>query len=489
MSQMDRGPAARRKAAFIARSAAYAALVVAAVAVPLALWPSASPLIDSTYGRAHLPFELFGLTASIAILAIAWLELARLRQRSFKHALPVVVATLVAFAFLTVVVEQFRRSWDYGCYERAARALLAGRDPYSDTAYIYPPLLAQLLAAAHRVVIGARGLVGAPSGVDASGWYGVFYLFQCAQFLAVNLVFLLLYRFARRLEIEKSAALALAAALMLCDHPLLRTLRHNQVNLYLVAIVLLATLWIGSRPLLSGVVVAVGAHLKLYPLLLALPMLLVRSWKALLGIAAGAAAVFLLQTRLGTDLRVWQQFWAVAGSFPRSHAFRDNSMQSVVVNLARFSLPPLGVSEAWTARVASWIVTAASLAVLAWFAARFLRREAAFHRLASEPGEALAGRDLSFFRLSGHVADCTALMLLVSPMVWEHHYVLVLPLAVWAVATRGPSRPWAIGLALVLMLAVPTFDVFLFSEHRIAGLLTLVALTPPHVLLPARFGR
>jgi hypothetical protein len=60
---------------------------------------------------------------------------------------------------------------------------------------------------------------------------------------------------------------------------------------------------------------------------------------------------------------------------------------------------------------------------------------------------------------------------------------------VWAVATRGPSRPWAIGLALVLMLAVPTFDVFLFSEHRIAGLLTLVALTPPHVLLPARFGR
>jgi hypothetical protein len=486
MSQIHTGRATRRRATRVARAAAYAVLVTVAVAVPLALWPSASPLIDSTYGREHLPFELFGLTASIAILTIAWLEIARLPERSFERALPVVVPTLVAFAFLTLVVEQFRRSWDYGCYERAAQALLAGRDPYADTAYIYPPLVAQLLAAAHRLVLGARGLLGAPSGVDTSGWYSVFYLFQCAQLLAVNLVFLLLYRFARRLEIGKTAALALVAALLLCDHPVLRTLRHNQVNLYLVAIVLVFTLWLGSRPFLSGLVVALGAYLKLYPLLLALVMLLVRSRRALLGLAVGAFAIALLPSGMGTDFRVWQQFWAVAGSFPRSHAFRDNSVQSVVFNLARFSLTPLGVSEAWVARVASWTVTATSLAVLAWFATRFLRREAAFRRLASEPAASLAGRDLSFFRVSGHVADCLALMLLVSPMVWEHHYVLALPLAVWAVATRGPSQPRAIGVALILMLAVPTFDVFPLSFHRIAGLLALVALTPPRELLPAR---
>jgi hypothetical protein len=89
-----------------------------------------------------------------------------------------------------------------------------------------------------------------------------------------------------------------------------------------------------------------------------------------------------------------------------------------------------------------------------------------------------------FYRFSGHVVDSVALMLLLSPMVWEHHYVLALPLAVWAVATQGSSRPWPIGLALVLMFAVPTFDVFPLSYHRIAGLLMLVALSSPRQVLP-----
>lgn len=484
MTGPSSGSATDTTAGDVARVGLYALIVMTAVALPLVLSSLDSPLIGDTYGRGYLPFELLGLTASVAILLIAFFQLRRLRWQSAHDVLPVVVPMLVSFVFLGLVVEYSRRSWDYRCYENAAKAIVAGSDPYEGTAYIYPPLLAQLLAGAHRLAVWSQALVGATAGGEDTAWYVVFYLFQCLQLLVVTLVFPLLYRFARRLEIGRPQALALVAALILCNHPLQRTLRHNQINLYLVGLILLATLAMSSRPFLGGLLVALGAHLKVYPALVALPMLAVRGWTALLGVVFGTAGIALLQTGLGTDLHLWERFWALAGSFPRSWTFRDNSLQSIVFNSARYGLQPAGIPEIQIRAIASVAVVAASLAVLGWFGARFLQRESAFRGLVSESGESLHGRDVPFFRFSGHVVDSVALMLLLSPMVWEHHYVLALPLAVWAAATQGLSRPWPIGVALLLMFAVPTFDVFPLSYHRIAGLLMLVTLTPPRQVLP-----
>jgi len=480
MSEPSPGSATGTTAAHVGRALLYAAIVTAAAAVPLVLWPFDSALIGDTYGRAYRPFELLGLTGSVAILLIAGLELRTRRRRTLADVLPVVLPVLVAFVFLGLVVEYSRKSWDYRCYEGAAKALVAGSDPYEGTAYLYPPLLAQLLAGAYQLTAWIQAAVGrAGAGAPDSTWFVVFYLYQCLQLLAVSLVFLLLHRFARRLGVERSQALVLVAALVLCNHPLLRTLRHNQINLYLVGLILLAILVMGSRPFLSGLLVALGAHLKLYPALVALPMLIVRGWTALLGVAAGVAGIVLLQTGLGTDWTLWERFGALAGSFPRSLTFRDNSLGNVVSSATRFGLQPAGTTEGRIQTIASAAALAATLAVLAWFAVRFLQRESAWRGLTKASGGSVPERDAAFRRFSGHVVDSVALMLLLSPMVWEHHYVLALPLAVWAVATGGPSRPWPIGVALLLMFAVPTFDVFLLSYHRIAGLLMLVVLTPP----------
>jgi hypothetical protein len=83
------------------------------------------------------------------------------------------------------------------------------------------------------------------------------------------------------------------------------------------------------------------------------------------------------------------------------------------------------------------------------------------------------------------------IMMLLSPLVWEHHYVLTLPLGIWAlarVAVPGTSQPRRIRavLAAALVYAPPTFDVFPFSYHRLAGLLWLVwlATRPPEVERP-----
>ena len=78
--------------------------------------------------------------------------------------------------------------------------------------------------------------------------------------------------------------------------------------------------------------------------------------------------------------------------------------------------------------------------------------------------------------------DAVALTLLISPLVWENHYVLAVPLALWAVATRWRDRPWQIGIGVFLMFALPTFDVFPLSYHRIVGLLMLLQLTSPKAL-------
>jgi hypothetical protein len=79
--------------------------------------------------------------------------------------------------------------------------------------------------------------------------------------------------------------------------------------------------------------------------------------------------------------------------------------------------------------------------------------------------------------------DALALGLMTSPVVWEHHYVLAIPLVIWAFATQGMARPWQVGIGAFLIFAIPTFDVFPLSYHRILGLLFLVHITWPAALI------
>ncbi|NJN79927.1 MAG: hypothetical protein HC797_05325 [Anaerolineales bacterium] len=39
--------------------------------------------------------------------------------------------------------------------------------------------------------------------------------------------------------------------------------------------------------------------------------------------------------------------------------------------------------------------------------------------------------DLESFKITGHLLDFSVISLLIAPSAWEHHYVLVIPLAIW----------------------------------------------------------
>ena len=71
-------------------------------------------------------------------------------------------------------------------------------------------------------------------------------------------------------------------------------------------------------------------------------------------------------------------------------------------------------------------------------------------------------------------AEGLALMLVLSPVSWEHHYVWALPLAVVANARTVWTRPSMTVIGVVLIFGVPTFDLFPLSYHRLVGLLLLL---------------
>jgi len=86
-------------------------------------------------------------------------------------------------------------------------------------------------------------------------------------------------------------------------------------------------------------------------------------------------------------------------------------------------------------------------------------------------------------KMVGHTMDALALALIASPVVWEHHYLLAMPIVIWGAARARTDRQWwCIGISSFLMFVLPTFDIYPFSYHRLAGLLLLMATLSPQAL-------
>jgi hypothetical protein len=452
------------RAALLAGAAA-----LAAVAAPLLIAWLDPAWLQSSYGRSYARFELLGATGAIALLLVAAGALRGRSGRPWTELLPVVLPLLVGLHFLAITSEFSRKPFDYDCYEYAGRALLAGADPYRHgLLYLYPPLTAQLFAGAYLAVAQAGTLLGLSPAPEAV-WDTVFYLYQCAQLGLILLAYRLGVAFAQGVGLGAASANVLVAALLVFDHALLRTLRHGQLNLWILDLALIGILLARRAPLASGACLALAGHLKLYPLILLAPLALTRRWRAAAWTLAGLVAIAFLQSDFGRDWAPWEQYLGFLSSGVRGEiAFRNNSLHSLFFNYFRFAGgDPRGADRA----AVDVAVALGSLALLGWFVARLRRRD----RACAVPG---AGDALARAAYLGHAADALAFALLLSPSVWEHHYVLALPLALWATAVRGRERPFAVGIGIFLVLVMPSLDLFPLGHHRIAGLLLLLLLAP-----------
>lgn len=455
------------------RHAAYALAVLVAIAIPPYLSVLQLPNIAVTHTELQQPFVLFGLTGSIALLCLAALEIRRQSRPSLRSVAPTLVLLLIGFHYLMYLAAHSNRSGDYICYEKAGAALLADQDPYSYAeGYIYPPLPAQAFA----VALNAAQAVSPFSSAEA-GPLLIFYVYQCVQLLLLLTAYALMVELVRRLQVPRLPASLLVGALFLCSTPLLRTVMYNQVNLWILDIMLSAGLYASSHPLVSGAAAALGAHAKLYPAILIFPWTVMRRFMVIAGFVGGGALILALQAILPGGLGLWASFLRFFRAFPSHQLPRDNSLHNVAASIERVALL-LGIPQSTAAVLTTVALAAMTLGVVGWYLARSLERERSWRTAATVEGRVPA---LDARRTIGHLCDAMGFMLLLSPVAWEHHFILAMPLAALAVVDHGDRRPWLVGGALLLVFAIPTYDVWPLSYNRLAGLLILLTVCTPKV--------
>ena len=429
----------------------------------LALDLPVAPLIMTSSQRL---FGLFSLCMWLVMFIAAFREIKSRPGISFEQAVPVLLPLLVSSFLLVLIVEYADVSWDYEQYENAYRDLIQGINPYASEQYLYPPLFAQVMAFIHAV--GTKF----PGAEVISPWVFVFYIYQCVQFLLGNLAYRFSVRFASRIGFSDLYAGLLVTALFLFNFPLVRTLHLNQVNLLILDTTLIALLMLGRFPFLGGTAVTLGGLVKLYPFILGAPLLFMKKWRALVGILTSGAVIVLLSTRFGQDWTLWRQFVEFMLSFPAEREssvwMRNTSILSLMRNVSRFTgLPEAAVTP---------LYIAGALTVLAWIFLRLYERERTYPTLPPGP-------DREAYRNFGNLIDFVSLSLLITPSAWDHHFVLALPLALWAISLRRKDRPGWVGIAVAFIFLLPPFDVFPFSYLRMFGVLTLMILASPGIQL------
>jgi alpha-1,2-mannosyltransferase len=289
---------------------------------------------------------------------------------------------------------------DLDVYVRGAQAIVTGAPLYEPQAgvlpFTYSPFAAVFFTPLHflssagaRWVFTLGSLVSYLVAVGVCGW---------------------------RLRLPRRH-LALVALAGMALEPLVRTMLLGQVNLYLMAAVVLDCLVIRSSH--RGWLVGLAAGIKVVPGVFVLYFVLQREWRSVLRAAGG----FMVTVAIGAvvapqdSLRYW-----TGGLFGISHwgpvAVVDGKNQSLIGQLARISHNPSPLM------VTELVFSVSGLAL----------------------GIAAARRQ---FRTGDGVAALTAVAiggLLASPLSWTHHWVWGVPAIMVLVSRRQWVTAWLLGL-------------------------------------------
>jgi alpha-1,2-mannosyltransferase len=203
--------------------------------------------------------------------------------------------------------------------------------------------------------------------------------------------------------------------------PLLDELHYAQANLVVLALLLAAfAAEDRGREYLAGALLALAAGLKLAPLLLALDLVVRRRWRALAGLALGAAALALAPALT----------YGLAGALALDRAWWD-SLRTAAIGIVTHGGNQSLLAAARRAGLPGELGTLAG-ALLA--------------------GVALAVRDRERRR-----ALLLLCCVLAAPLGWVWNYVMAIP-ALLVVARGGPRRAWGVA-AFGLASLVPLYDV------------------------------
>lgn len=396
-------------------------------------------------GSEPWPIEAWAGSLALSYLLVAGLLALRRRNR-LMTLLPLACVLLVGLFWLAFVRQTSQPRWDFGCFYRAGLAVRHGVNIYDVAAmhgyrYLYSPLLATLFSAAEWLP-------------DASRHFLAFGLWSIGNYWSLLLLLVLLAAALRQYRVSSPYLWPALAAALLCNVPLQRTLIYSQPNLHVTNLILAFLLLYRRRPALAGGMLAGAALLKTSPLLLLLPVLIERRGRPVAGFLVGAGLLVGASVAL-VGPRPWLQF-THSLAITHSHGlYRDNSLQSLLINLGGLlHLPP----QSFTLTLVSVAATAAATALLLALAFRPATRKLFVG--GAEPR-----------LLEGVLPFALAAMTIASPRVWEHHWVfMLLPFCLLIARARGTQFFVPALLSYGLVFLVPTFDVFPLSYHHLAGL-------------------
>ncbi len=311
------------------------------------------------------------------------------------------IATVVIVAIAVGIRVMATRSWplwDLDVYIAGARAVTDHRDLYAVSAhgllFTYPPFAA---------------ITFVPLAVleGAAGW-----LLTLLSIVALVLVVAVI---ARELRLSRSAtALLLVAAVVL--EPVTRTLVLGQINLVLMAVVVVDLFVMPRRA--RGLLIGIAAGVKLTPAVFVIYFLVKRDYRAAAQSLAGFVVTVLLGWVVAPDASV--TYWS--GRALALTSFGDFQVQSANQSLRAGLIRVLGLPDP---PVLLWALLAvAALVVGAWVCRM---------RVA-------AGDDV------GAVLALAAAGLLASPISWTHHWVWVVIGIMYAAGHRRYVVAWLLGL-------------------------------------------
>ena len=348
----------------------------------------------------------------------------------------------IALLYMNVLRERFRYG-DISYYTDAARSLYLNQ-PLPDT-YLYPPLLANLLE--FLVPYGDETILVAAWLMNVASLFLFYYLLHLTL---------------ERYNFSKRFAALVTTAFMLVNMPLLRSLFYVQVNFHLINLVLLSLLWFTSRTYLSALAMAAAIHLKSSPVVLVPAFLLNRRWKwtSLLAVNLVLLASLTILTH-GPDpfLDFIRNFSSL--NAPRILSFHDSSFDSVLGTTLSFF--KVNYSVVQIVVMLAKLLTAIAVLILM---IRSIRHKPFLGAQADQS-------DLLF----NAIPSLFILMVIASPLVWEHHGIMLsLPFLIILKRLQYPSEWIWFGTAYFLQFFLPTFDFYPWSYARFAAPLILLGL-------------
>jgi len=213
---------------------------------------------------------------------------------------------------------------------------------------------------------------------------------------------------------------ALFTCLAVAFEPVWHTLMLGQINLYLMAIVIVDLLAVRS-PRYQGVLTGLAAAVKLTPAVFLLYLVAGRQWRAVGNIVVAFAAV----TALAALIRPGQSraYWFDALLNPE----RIGGLAYAMNQSVRGALHRLGLAAG--TEVKYWAVAVVLILVLGWLTAHRWRRPGP-----AAPGPDFAGRDAIALIVVAMVG------LLLSPVSWSHHWVWLVPALLVLVQLAAQQR-------------------------------------------------